>query len=225
MSRSIFLKTSFVAAGCAALALAGCSTAKVVSDVQQAAGPGVRPVAIYVADFDLQDGAVTSGSLLAQLPLHRMREQSQVRTLATALGDEVVEDLAKKGVSARRLANNEAIPAQGWLLRGTIQRIDEGDRLRRAVVGFGSGGATDLKVSIEIENLSAARAPAQLDQVQTDARSGKGPGAILTVNPYAAAVKFVLSGRNLGQNARKTAGQIADRVASHVNATGQALPT
>jgi hypothetical protein len=223
MSRSIVLKSSILAACCAPLILAGCSTAKVVSDIPQATDPSVRPPSIYVADFELQDGAVTSGSPLARLPLHRMREQSQAHALATALGNEVVEDLVKKGVSARRLAHNEAIPTQGWLLSGTIQRIDEGDRLRRAVVGFGSG-ATDLKVAIEIENLSVARAPTQLDQVQTDARSGKAPGAILTVNPYAAAVKFVLSSRDLGQNTRKTAGQIADRVAFHVNAAGQATP-
>jgi hypothetical protein len=137
---------------------------------------------------------------------------------------DVVTDLVKKGLAAQRLTPGEPLPPRGWIVQGTVLRIDEGDRVRRAVVGFGKG-QTDLQVAVAIDNLSTAVQPAPLYRMQTGAQSGKSPGAVVTLNPYAAAAKFVLAGHDLGHNVQATASQIADRVVAHVNEAGQTPPT
>lgn len=213
-----------VAVGGLALALGGCSTAKVTSDVALAPNLKFRPAMIYVAHIDLPDDAIQSESPAARHPLHAWREQSQAHSLAEDMQQDVVQDLTKKGLAAQRLAPSETLPTQGWLVRSTILRMDEGDRLRRAVIGFGEG-QTNLQVAVAIDNLSAGQPPVPLYQMQTEAQSGKSPGAVVTMNPYSAAAQFVLAGHDLEHNVQKTASQIADKVVAHVNEAGQTPPT
>lgn len=207
-----------------ALSLAACSTAAVTSDVALAPNLRSRPAMIYVAQFDLPDSAIQSESPMARRPLHAWREQSQAHALVADMEQDVVTDLVKKGLSAQRLAPGGPLPRSGWIVQGTILRIDEGDRVRRAVVGFGKG-QTDLQVEVAIDDLSTTEQPAPLYRMQTGAQSGKSPGAVVTLNPYVAAAKFVLAGHDLGHNVQATASQIADRIVAHVNEVGQAPPT
>ena len=201
------------------LTLGACSTAKVVSDVDMSPGVKARPAVIYVEDFDVGGGAVQSQSMFAHLPLHAWREQSQAHDLVASMQEDVAKDLASKGLVVRRLTEGSPLPADGWLVRGTILQLDEGNRLRRAVIGFGTG-QTQVQVAVAIDDLGAHQPVAPLFEMQTDAKSGRAPGAVITLNPYVAAAKFVLSGHDLKQNVQKTAVQIADRVVAHVhNAT------
>jgi hypothetical protein len=179
---------------------------------------------IYVADFDLPDNAVKSESPLAHLPLHAWREQSQAHALVETMEEALTLDLVKKGLHARRLTPGEAPPTRGWLVRGTIQRLDEGDRLRRAVVGFGSG-QTDLRVEVSIESLSSALPPQPLYQVQTKAQSAKSPGAVVSMNPYAAAAKFAFTSHDLSRDAQRSASRIADQVDGYIISRGGAHST
>lgn len=219
----IVARICLAAIGGLALALGACSTAKVTSDVALAPNLRYRPAVIYVAHFDLPEDAIRSESPMARHPLHAWREQSQAHALAEDLEQDVAQDLMKKGLTAQRLAPGEPPPTRGWLVRGTILQMDEGDRLRRTVIGFGEG-RTNLQVAVAIDNLSAGQPPAPLYRMQTGAQSGKSPGAAVTMNPYSAAAKFVLAGRDLGHDVEKTASQIADHVAAHVNEAGQTPP-
>jgi Domain of unknown function (DUF4410) len=219
----IVARIRLAAVGGLALTLGACSTAKVTSDVALAPNLRFRPAVIYVGHFDLPDDAIQSESPMARHPLHAWREQSQAHALADDLEQDVAQDLMKKGLAAQRLAPGEPPPTRGWLVRGTILQMDEGNRLRRTVIGFGAG-QTNLKVAVAIDNLSAGQPPATLYRMQTGAQSGKSPGAVVTMNPYAAAAKFVLAGHDLKHNVQKTASQIADRVVAHVNEAGQAPP-
>jgi hypothetical protein len=199
-----------------AVALGACSTAKVESDSEVSDQVKHRPAVVYVADFDLQQEAVTSEGLLSHLPLHDRKAQSDARPLVGVMADAIVSELGKKGVEAHRFATGAPLPRQGWLVRGAFLQIDEGDRLKRAIVGFGAGHV-DMQVAVTIDDLSAGKAPVPLYQLQTGAESGKAPGAVLTLNPYAAAVKFVLSGRDLGTEAKNSAAKIAGQVLAHID--------
>lgn len=42
------------------------------------------------------------------------------------------------------------------------------------------------------------------------------PGAFITLNPYVAAAKFILSGQDLYKNITKTAAKIADTIAERI---------
>ncbi len=182
--------------------------------------PASRPSIVYVADFEL--GAAP----LEPEQQHRMRdgrlgrrlrgesedpaatEAQLVETLVTG----IVDHLAKAGVTAQRLDPTGPRPRAGWLVRGVFVEADEGNRLRRAALGFGSG-KTELQLIIAVSDL-AAGADAPIYTFGTAAESGRRPGAVLTLNPYVAGAKFLLNRNSLQKDAKATAAQIAGRIAA-----------
>ncbi|HEV2263037.1 MAG TPA: DUF4410 domain-containing protein [Stellaceae bacterium] len=219
------LSILFAAAG--VTLLAACGGAKVTDTNALAASVGA-PTMVYVTDFDLDASAVQQsgpGSLINRvrpgiigsgpLGIARTPEQ-QARDLVDLMANSIVDDLHKAGIAAERLAPGAPLPATGWLVRGVFLQVDAGNRLRRAALGFGAG-ATDLQVASTIDQLGAG-APQPLYTVDTNAQSGRLPGAVVTLNPYVAAARFVMAGKDLDRNAKDTAGKIADQVKTRVAA-------
>jgi hypothetical protein len=68
-----------------------------------------------------------------------------------------------------------------------------------------------------IDNLSQGP-PKPLYQIDTDANSGKTPGAAPTIvlGPYGAAARFVMAGKDLDKNVKQTASKIADEIVRRV---------
>ena len=218
---------SILLAGAVVALLAACGGAKVTSTNAVAASAGA-PMIVYVSDFDLDASAVQQsgpGSLINRvrpgiigsgpLGIARTPEQ-QARDLVDLMANSIVDDLRKDGIAAERLAPSLPLPATGWLVRGVFLQVDAGNRLRRAAIGFGAG-ATNLQVASTIDQLGAG-APQPLYTVDTNAQSGKLPGAAVTLNPYIAAARFVMAGKDLDRNAKDTAGKIADQVKTRVAA-------
>lgn len=187
------------------------------------------PAVIYVADFDV--GAATvhqSGiagvirgiprpGLIGSGPLSVGRTpEQQARDVVDTMSNSLVEDLRNDGLTAERLPVGTPLPAAGWLLRGAFLQVDAGNRLRRAVIGLGSG-ATDIEVVAAIDRLGAT-APQPLYTVDASAQSGKLPGAVVTLNPYVAAARFVIAGTDLTRNVKDTAAKIANQVKARVAA-------
>ncbi|MEO0033984.1 MAG: hypothetical protein RLZZ501_7, partial [Pseudomonadota bacterium] len=173
----------------AMLALTACAQAQVTARHDEATGAASVPSVVYVADFDLLAEEIRSESPLAALPrpgllgngplgLLKSRE-SQARSLVDLMASTIVADLTKAGIPAQRWNADTPQPRSGWMVRGAFLTVDEGNRLRRAVIGFGSG-QTDLQVATTIDQLSAEAAPAPLYQVDTTADSGRMPGAVVT---------------------------------------------
>lgn len=213
-------RSGYLAGGLVAgLMLAGCSTGKITSVQTLSDGSAPQPAIVYVADFELAPGSLRSETPTAALPLHAYLEQEKAQSLIPAMSEAIVQDLTRKGIAAERLPVNSPPPKQGWLVRGVFLRVDEGDRLKRALIGFGSG-QTDIEVATATDDLSSGT-PMPLYQAQADAASNKLPGAAVTLNPYAAAAKFVLAGRDLDHGARDTAEKIADEVAARMKAAGR----
>ncbi len=210
-----------VLAGCL---LAGCNTAKVTSERNLAPAPTAKPEVIYVTDFDLgaqniqhQDGLLSGrpgpvGRVGDRLSGATSDPAARARQLVDLMANSLVKDLSDAGFIARRLPRGAALPREGWLLEGAFTEVQEGNRLRRAMIGLGEG-QTDLQVVVGMQALGSGP-PKPLFEISTDAASGKKPGAapLVALNPYAAAVRFVMSGQDLNKNVRKTASQIAAEV-------------
>jgi hypothetical protein len=197
-----------------ALMLAGCASAKMVTvqDQNTASQLPAPPAIVYVADFELQPGSIQSQAPLASLlPLHGYFQKSKAHSLVDKMSNAIVADLTEKGITAQRLPANAPIPSQGWLVRGTFTKIDEGNQMARAVIGFGAG-KTDVQVTTTTDDLSAGTAPAPLYLAQTAATSSKLPGAVVTLNPIAGAAKFVLAGQDLDHSTKAAAEKIAEQV-------------
>jgi hypothetical protein len=116
-----------------ALAVAGLATAGLSPS---SAASGVGPAIVYATDFELAPGSIQSEAPSASWPLHAYLEQSKALSLVDTMSTEIVEDLTVEGIAATRLTANDPLPKQGWLVRGVFAKVDKGDRVKRAVIGF-----------------------------------------------------------------------------------------
>ncbi len=193
---------------------------KLTEEAAPAAVPTDRPTVIYVTDFDLAADAVKTktGILGGDGPvrgvLQGRREdrnpsenaQGLVNLLATSL----VAEFSKREAKAMRWSGTDPFPKEGWIVRGQFTEVDEGSRVRRAMIGFGSGKA-EMQLHVNVADL--AKSPnAPFLVFGTAAESGKMPGAIVMLNPYVAAAKFVMSKNASAKDVKKTASKLAEAI-------------
>ncbi len=215
----------------AAVCLLGCKAAKVTAERELAPPGSAKPTAVYVTDFELwaqniqhQEGILSGrigpvGRLGDRLDGNSSDPAARARQLVDLMANSLVKDLTKAGFNAIRLSPGAPVPTEGWLLRGVFTEVQEGNRLRRAMIGLGQG-QTDIQVVANVQDLSQGP-PKPLYEVATDATSGDKPGAAptLVLGPYGAAARFVLAGHDLDTNVKQTAAQIAERMAKRVQQT------
>jgi hypothetical protein len=214
----------------AAAALTGCGGANVARE-RVTAAPTTSPTAVYIADFELDASTIREqrGLLpppppplpgLPRLPGAPVEPAVRARQLVDLMANSLVSDLARKGVSARRLRQGERPPVAGWLVRGVFTEVQAGNQFRRAVIGFGAG-QTELQVIVAVDDLVRG-APQSMYEMDTRADSGRLPGAAITLNPVITAARFALAGGDLDRNVEQTAAQISEAVARRVKAAGAA---
>jgi len=91
--------------------------------------------------------------------------------------------------------------------------VDEGNRMHRALFGFGSGEAK-MELYVTLTDLAAPQKP--LYEVTNNENSGKKLGAVITMNPYVAAAKFVMETQATEKTVKKTASDVAKEVEAHL---------
>jgi hypothetical protein len=182
------------------------------------------PPVVYVSDFELDAANVTPdtgpGQRLRRLrgllpdgpgPMGKDKNpQDHARDIVNQMADALTADLKKGGVDARRIAPGQPLPATGWQIRGVFLSVDDGNRLRRAIVGFGAG-QNDIQVAVSCDSLALTNLP-PLYQVIEETDSKDKPGAMIKLNPYVIAVKFVMAGKDEKQTIRNNAQQISNSV-------------
>lgn len=207
---------------------AGCKTAQVTSERSYDAPTPVKPAIVYVADFELGLEAIKhEDGTLSELPGPTARAGSRLsgasgdraaraKELVTLMSTSLIKELTERTFAARRLAAGAPLPSSGWLLRGVFLEVQEGNRVRRSLVGFGQG-KTDVQVVTTLNDLTQGQ-PKPLYEVATAASSGSTPGAAptLALGPYGAAARFVMAGQDVEKNVKQTAARIAEQVAGHV---------
>jgi hypothetical protein len=188
---------------------------------------------IYVSDFDLdarnfkQDkGGVTGKGYLVPAPpknlpsLRRKRKDSATESsqLVQLMSESLVADLLKAGFTARRLLPSDARPGDGLLVSGEITALDEGNQMRRALFGFGSGKA---KMELRVTMADISSTDLHLYDTLEQKRSGRAPGAAIALNPYLGAAsfvaKFAMTKNAPEKMVKKTASQIAMELTRQLN--------
>ena len=185
--------------------------------------PEREPRTIYVADFALNAESYSGdegvrGALPGKLgqrlphPLAKDNPAQRARQIVEAMAESLVQALRAKSVEAQRLRDTAGnLPAEGWLVQGYFTEVDEGNRLKRAGIGFGKG-ATSMDLQITISDLAGSDPRAAFAVFGTAKDPNRIPGALVTMNPYVAAAKFVLQKNATERDIKKTAEQIAEQI-------------
>jgi hypothetical protein len=208
--------------------LAGCKSAQVTAQRDLATASPAKPTAVFVTDFELPPQSIQheEGLLSGRPgPIGRVGDRlagtpenpaARARQLVDLMSSSLVQSLKKAGLNAIRLSPGELLPRDGWVVRGIYTRVQEGNRIERALIGFGKG-QTDVQVIAKVDDLSQGELK-PFYEIETDASSGSKPGAAptLVLSPYGAAARFVMAGADLEKNVKQTASQIAEQVAHRV---------
>jgi hypothetical protein len=187
-----------------------------------------RGKVIYVADSQLErasftqdKGGITGKGYLLPPPLvptifrrKAHNETEEVERLVNFMSDTLVKKLAKAGIYAVRLRATDMRPQSGLILSGVFTQLSEGNHVRRATFGFGSG-ATKAEVYV---NITEASQPLHLLYSATNQqKSGRYPGALVTLNPFAGAARFAMTRNAPEKTVKKTASLIAKQIVKQLN--------
>ncbi|MCL7419851.1 MAG: DUF4410 domain-containing protein [Methylobacter sp.] len=191
--------------------------------------PADLPGTVYVSDFTLEaqriegdHGILPEGRLgpIGQRlpnPLSPTDPEARAREIVDTMSRSLVKRLRDKGFAARRLSGPQAtMPRDGWLLQGIFTEVDEGNRIKRAVIGFGRG-ATRMNVQVGVSDLTSAEPQTPFIVFGTIKDPQKTPGAVATVNPYVAAAKFVMEKNATQKDIEATAEQIVDEILNYTH--------
>jgi hypothetical protein len=225
--RKHLLALGFLASCALAAVLVSAASGAPASSPQEAATSVhnfSRDTKVWVSNFELDAGDVKTdkGGIVGEVrpgilerPRKR-REQDpeyQAKKIVDLMAKSIVDDLEKAGYKAERLSPGAAQPAMGAWVRGVFTEVDEGNRRRRAIVGFGSGEAK-MELYVTLSDLAAPQKPVY--EVANNENSGKKIGAVITMNPYVAAAKFLMEKNAPEKTVKKTASDIAKEVETHL---------
>jgi len=113
-----------------------------------------------------------------------------------------------------KLSSPTRLPTTGWIIEGEFLEVDEGGRLRRAMIGFGSGAAKMEIEAVVSELTQNQKIPFLVFDSGTSSR--KGPGAAFIRNPYVTAAKLILSKNSSKKDIQKLAKRIADSICDYM---------
>ena len=186
--------------------------------------PGFRGV-LFVSDFELDVQDVTREGVLGgqksgqrPRPLQRRKQSdpaTQAHQIIDSLATNLVTDLNQAGVKAQRLPPNAPLPAEGLVVRGVFTQVDEGNRIRRAAIGFGSGA---VKMDLYVTVSDLAHPTESLYSFTDKGTSGKMPGAVITMNPVVAAAKFTLDANSSAKALKNVSAQITTQILKRIAA-------
>jgi len=194
----------------------------------QAAKPSFRPRIVYVADFSLDSAAEQDKGLHGPLQIRkRLKDRvdqmdespaEKAARIRDTLARSIVSELTGKNVNCVRL-EGQARPSSGtWLLEGEFVEYYEGDRLKKAVIGFGSG-SSDMEVRVKLSEVMDGGLRPIFDST-IEGRKSRLPGAAVTRNPYVAGAKYVLSKKAPDREVKKLGARIAEKLYDYMEEQG-----
>ncbi len=224
--RSILAKGIYAAL---AAALLGCAGAQVVGQTETASVANSRPGQIVVYPFSVASADVTLNQGLFQRTYRQMSDQNQgqeqldlAHQTAHNVCVQVAASLTQKGYTATCLDRGIAPSGDNVLIvDGEFNNISEGNRLRRLVIGLGTGqSVVDTTVVVAQRTSDGSQ---QLMEFATHADSGSMPGAAIMGAPGAAAggaAAIASVGANVAaggvKNYRSSTGSLADMTVNQI---------
>lgn len=178
------------------------------------------PEKIYVQDFSGQDSNFRVDRKTDSLSDFRKKITGQ-------LSGDIVKRLNEAGFVAEPLPIGGKMPkGPYWLVGGTFDRVNQGSRLLRALIGLGAGG-TKVETTVAVSRLSSSP-PKQFLSFKTSGGSNTepGPGAlILPTDPLDVVLPIVWASSMTGltKDTSRTAKEIVATLSEYMTQNG--VPT
>lgn len=231
----------------AAIMVAGCASTVVKPEYESAKSRLQRPSQIFVYNFAVTREQVKENQGPLQSTVNDFQGQTTfehegeiAEEVQTVAADELVERIQNLGLPAKRVSGTTPLPKGSLGITGQFINVDEGNRARRLVIGFGSGQSTvDIRIQLYGYELDPSRtepeiAPTKLLEFETHADSGSMPGAAVTAGAGAAAgagagaivgVNAAIGGAksyrsSMGVMTSKSVGQAADLMSEYFGRQG-----
>ena len=142
------------------LALAACARTSVENvDVRAAGLP--KPQLVVVHDFGVSPSAVALDTAIGSRLLEAVRgnpeaeEQQKIgQEVARIVTENLVTEINKLGISAVPADKAGPVAPPSLAIEGHFVTVDQGNRLRRAVVGFGAG-ASEVRTLVQVFETTA----------------------------------------------------------------------
>jgi len=160
----------------------GCAKTNVRETSEVSASGMPRPERVLVYNFAVSPQDIHENSAIFAKLARNLENRDQTaeevqlgREVADALATELTQKIADMGLNPLRADENMPVTQGSILVTGHFVKIDEGNRLRRNVIGLGMG-----KSSIDSDVRVLAPSPSGLEELiafEAHADSGEMPGA------------------------------------------------
>ena len=225
------------------LLLAGCAQTAVMETAEIANSGLARPERVLIYNFAVtpQDVELNS-SIFAHLQRNigaADQSEDEIQTgheVADALANELSQKIAAMGLNPVRADQSMPVAPGSILITGQFVKIDEGNRLRRNVIGLGFGKSSiDTNVSLLAPGTSgyeqliafdahadSGEMPGAAELGPVGAAAGAGAAAVIATNVATGGIKSYKSAS--AQQAKKIADKIASQLADYFAQQGWINP-
>jgi hypothetical protein len=152
--------------------------------------PLPKPDRVWIKDFTVSGDVVMDNSHAAHLLHHSdddANPQAVVEKVQASFAKTLISELQKLDVESERMPGTDvSLSGSTLVVEGEFIGIDEGDKAKRILIGFGRG-ASDIKTHVTI-SLVRGDERAVVLECNLNSASGKKPGAVATMEDGSLAV-------------------------------------
>ena len=206
-----------MAAGMAAVVLAGCASVSVKED-KWSQEKLVLPKRVYVKNYDVPADVLAVDRTGEDLDDFR-------KDTAGNFTAELCERITKRIAPAVPLVEGVRPEPGSWVVEGRFLRLNQGSRLLRSLVGLGAGG-TKMDAQTTVSAVGARGAEKAIAEIETTGGSNAEPGMLTFPTPIGGGIRAVVSLAKTGVTAdqRRTARMITAAMAEKLETQGYDLP-
>jgi uncharacterized protein DUF4410 len=165
--------------------ITGCARTN-IQDVSMDTGRLAKPERILVYDFAVSPDQVTLdraiGARLARLTGGTPTTEDELKVgqaVASALSEHLVSEIRQFGIPVERASGTPAVTGRMLSIQGQLLAVDEGNRLRRLVIGLGAG-ATAVKADVQAYETTQGERRL-IEEFDATVKSGRKPGMAETM--------------------------------------------
>ena len=185
-----------------------------------------RPHLVLVQDYDVGAGTVKLDSAIGARLMHAASgDDAEAKrcelglAIAKSMAEQLAADIRKLGLAAER--SSGTLPHGGGpylLIRGELLSVDEGNRLRRFVIGLGAG-SSHVEARTRVSMLREGR-ETSIQEFRISSKSAATPGAAETLGVGAAVGNLATAAAGTGAQsvARGVGGQMKNTIGASVSA-------